>query len=1209
MVRWLIGIGSLTLMLLAVGPACGQSEAARMQQRYQAFINVVNQQLPYLSIQDPASPDRQRAFRAYEAARQAWCTDMRGPINDSAIREAFGDEYQKYCLANPPPFHPRREERQGSTVAVWDETTACQIWQAYQDAEAAYAQAEDDPRLAWFWENSVRPDRRYQDTRPAVDQAVVRLYEAGEVRDQARAAMLMYEQRHTGPLNGQTLEQFCTQRPDPLEVAIFLNPSTPEPGEPLIVDSGVAPPGAVIATYAWQIDGQDLQGVNQPTWELADPPLGTHTLRLTVTDDRGQTATTETQFSVQSGGFSLTATADKATYITGEPITLHGRLSGGATAVMRVPVQMRITGPSGNVVTQGLGAVTSADGSFTVTYEVPKQQASPASRPETWEVSLSAQPSGAQGAARTTVNVQVAPVYIVLHDVRLVQVVEAPVIQGVRHVAAGRKGVLRVTLSCPTLKGVAGAAQPKVLVRFDAGIGSRDVMYYDTEVEVGPEETFVDLPFVLDEEGSYLIGAMVDHDFRYTRLEDSDRMFKGVGARVKRMKTLKTEFVPLYLTINTWPDKQAYLRFVREQAVFMKRVFPLPEQHFAFKAMTRLNPLAELTKWGISKTPGLRFRRYLLLKDLSLRSYLTADVVVGVLPSGASWWGAGEDGYSSWTFPPFAYYSRSVLVRQGAGEGVTAHEIGHTLGLNRYPWNEEYTRQPPFGHSVTGLLQIGDRAYDAQRDAAAAFGAGAGSLYCFMGNNPGWPMPSWVCRHTYPDLFKALMDPPVRVVYAAGVIRADGTVEMDPWYAGRVGEADPPGEGDFQIESVAANGEVLAQNSFGTAAEGDFAFGMVISYPEGTDAIRLRRGDAVLAVVRPSPTPPRVDALAAVPRGETIEVTWKGTDPDGDELAYSVLFSHDDGVSWLGLDLERAETRLAFDPVDLPGGARCRIKVVATDGFHATEAVTTESFALPDQPPVVFIDAPEDAATLASDAPVRLVATGFDAEDGLLLGEALAWRSSIQGSLGTGVKVASVLQPGLHDLTLQATDHDGQTTEASVTVLVDAPLAPPEGERGSSAMEAERQYSLGTGNELRHRLGHGVNEAGEPVGVTTLFDTDAAVHSWLYLPDARSGEQIHWTFTSPTGTPHAMTHTVEWEGAGSVYASLDLNTVEEPAEGMWQVSVRRGGTELVQEEFEVFAFGGFMPWGGLVGLGLAVAGIVLVVWLLSRLIRRMRRSS
>ncbi len=68
---------------------------------------------------------------------------------------------------------------------------------------------------------------------------------------------------------------------------------------------------------------------------------------------------------------------------------------------------------------------------------------------------------------------------------------------------------------------------------------------------------------------------------------------------------------------------------------------------------------------------------------------------------------------------------------------------------------------------------------------------------------------------------------------------------------------------------------------------------------------------------------------------------------------------------------------------------------------------------------------------------VVLQGFGFDLEDGQLADSVLSWSSSRQGLLGTGASLPiTTLQPGLHTITLTATDSSNQTASVSVQLFI-----------------------------------------------------------------------------------------------------------------------------------------------------------------------------
>ena len=65
-----------------------------------------------------------------------------------------------------------------------------------------------------------------------------------------------------------------------------------------------------------------------------------------------------------------------------------------------------------------------------------------------------------------------------------------------------------------------------------------------------------------------------------------------------------------------------------------------------------------------------------------------------------------------------------------------------------------------------------------------------------------------------------------------------------------------------------------------------------------------------------------------------LRLAWTAEDPDGDPVFFTVQFSRDGGMSWQALKINGVDPALAISTMQLPGGIHCRLKVIATDGFH-----------------------------------------------------------------------------------------------------------------------------------------------------------------------------------------------------------------------------------------------------------------------------------
>ena len=110
------------------------------------------------------------------------------------------------------------------------------------------------------------------------------------------------------------------------------------------------------------------------------------------------------------------------------------------------------------------------------------------------------------------------------------------------------------------------------------------------------------------------------------------------------------------------------------------------------------------------------------------------------------------------------------------------------------------------------------------------------------------------------------------------------------------------------------------------------------------------------------------------------------------------------------------------------------MRVLATDGVNTSSDESDAAFTVGRKGPSAFILAPEGEVRFMPGTPLWLQGYGYDLEDGTLEGAALRWRSDRDGDLGTGSQALVTLSPGRHVITLAATDKDGNTATASISV-------------------------------------------------------------------------------------------------------------------------------------------------------------------------------
>jgi hypothetical protein len=111
----------------------------------------------------------------------------------------------------------------------------------------------------------------------------------------------------------------------------------------------------------------------------------------------------------------------------------------------------------------------------------------------------------------------------------------------------------------------------------------------------------------------------------------------------------------------------------------------------------------------------------------------------------------------------------------------------------------------------------------------------------------------------------------------------------------------------------------------------------------------------------------------------------------------------------------------------------------SSKGTSGTASLTVTAVA-PPEGPTATITAPTPGGEFAHTTVITFTGSAVDAFGTPITGGDLRWFSSRQGEIGTGGSFTRTLEPGLHVIRLVATDSNGQTGEATVTIGV---LPPP----------------------------------------------------------------------------------------------------------------------------------------------------------------------
>ena len=279
----------------------------------------------------------------------------------------------------------------------------------------------------------------------------------------------------------------------------------------------------------------------------------------------------------------------------------------------------------------------------------------------------------------------------------------------------------------------------------------------------------------------------------------------------------------------------------------------------------------------------------------------------------------------------------------------------------------------------------------------------------------------------------------MRVLTFSGVLLDTGEMQLEP---GFVTEAEKPsGDGEVTVEALDRGGRGAGDDAGAAARPGAatrpptgaehppaVAVGLV-DFPEKASGLRVTY-DGRTVLEREAPRPggePKVEWPAAI-EGPEVTVRWSAR---ADGTTASLAYSDDGGETWTPLSLPGTDQAITFDARGLPGGKRCLLELVASDGFHTTRTRSPEYQVEPKGWVLRISLRRRRAPPSVRAAPVLLAAQAFHLEERRPADDPIVWTSSRDGGLGEGAQVPATLSAGEHTITAAVA---GASAEVSVTV-------------------------------------------------------------------------------------------------------------------------------------------------------------------------------
>ncbi len=416
---------------------------------------------------------------------------------------------------------------------------------------------------------------------------------------------------------------------------------------------------------------------------------------------------------------------------------------------------------------------------------------------------------------------------------------------------------------------------------------------------------------------------------------------------------------------NLWSDSAI---------VFMRKVFPMDStQLVTTQANDVLFPSPKISPPALLDTTFESF----LAKAYKLLRIQKPDFDRYVLAAPDDWFFRRIDPYEfdnrlsnslSWSGIPDMVLARVNLFKS------PVHELGHTFGLRRTDIGEAEEYQLfNVGKQVTDGLDADTRGI--KEYGLPSFSNTTEEVYCFMSNSlPNYGRLYWICDEDYAALYngvrqffrtKSALSKQAGsggAMLVTGVVDSLGGMRFGAWATLTSATFSPMSDSatsPWVFKVLDASNNLLARYFYRptfTARSVDEGFtpaprlleeyfDLVLPFP--TNAVKITAVLNGTEVVSRSvtPNPPAVEFLSPSAARDTVfntdfSIKWKGTDPDGGQLFYTVYWSSDGGSTWTMYAMDITEEQLDYQISKVGKGSNYRIKIEVSDGILTGSAVS-----------------------------------------------------------------------------------------------------------------------------------------------------------------------------------------------------------------------------------------------------------------------------